>query len=206
MAKQGGSLKLHGRFPPGSTVRLVEVEGPHVLRPGPHHETVDTQEVDKDGVLEFSKAEAGKRYFAVGYANGLPREVRLTGKADADEGFLAGYEPVAAERVRLSDGSFLDEEPERKKQDVPEGATWQAQHHLPEGTLQRSNTPRGSAYPISAEELERAHRQWRKQEPTEPIVEAVEASEDPETAPARTSKPAAKSPATTSTSKTSKGN
>jgi hypothetical protein len=198
MAK--GSVTLRGRFSPGSTVRLVKVEGPHVLRPGPHHETVATEKVDDDGTLSFGKGvEAGARYFAVGQVNGQPLEVRLTGKTDADEGFLAGYDPSALQtRVRLADGSFVDEPPEQhQKQDVPDGATWKGQHQVPKGTLQRSDTPRGSAVVISAEELERIGRDpQRKQEPTEPIVESAEAvQEDPGEAPARTSKPAAKSPA-----------
>jgi hypothetical protein len=198
MAK--GSVTLRGRFSPGSTVRLVKVEGPHVLRPGPHHETVATEKVDDEGNLEFSKGvEVGARYFAVGYINGQYRDVRLTGKTDADEGFLAGYDPSALQaRVRLADGSFVDEAPEQhQKQDVPDGATWKGQHQVPKGTLQRSDTPRGSAVVISAEELERLGRDpQRKQEPTEPIAESAErVQEDPGEAPARTSKSAAKSPA-----------
>jgi hypothetical protein len=201
MAK--GSVTLRGRFSPGSTVRLVKVEGPHVLRPGPHHETVATEKVDDEGNLEFSKGvEVGARYFAVGYINGQYRDVRLTGKTDADEGFLAGYDPSALQtRVRLADGSFVDEPPEQhQKQAVPDGATWKGQHQVPKGTLQRSDTPRGSAVVISAEELERLGRDpQRKQEPTEPVVESAErVQEDPGEAPARTSKPAAKSPASSS--------
>jgi hypothetical protein len=69
MAK--GSVTLRGRFSPGSTVRLVKVEGPHVLRPGPHHETVATEKVDDDGALEFGKGvEAGR---------GTSRSARSTG-------------------------------------------------------------------------------------------------------------------------------
>jgi hypothetical protein len=202
MAKRG-SVTLRGRYPAGSTVRLVHVEGPHVLRPGPHHETVATEKVDDDGTLSFTKGvEAGARYFAVGQVNGQPLEVRLTGREDADDGFLAGYDPSALQtRTRLADGSWADEAPEQhQKMSVPDGATWRGQHQVPKGTLQRSDTPRGTAVPISAEELERIGRDpQRKQEPTEPIVQAAEeVQEDPESAPARTSRPAAKSPATSS--------
>lgn len=201
MAKSG-SATLRGRYQPGSEVRLVKVDGPHVLRPGPNDETVDTQTVDKDGVLTFSKGvEVGERYFAVGYVNGQPLEVRLTGRTKDDDAgsALAGYDPSGLrDRVRLSDGTFLDEPPEQHQKPALEGATWQGQHQVPKGTVQRSDTPRGAASVISAEELERIGRAHRKQEPTEPIVEAAEEVQmDPESAPARTSKPAAKTPATT---------
>jgi hypothetical protein len=201
MAKSG-SATLRGRFQPGSEVRLVKVGGPHVLRPGPNDETVDTQTVDDDGCVSFSKGvTVGDRYFAVGYINGQPAEVRLTGRtSDEDAGSaLAGYDPSGLrDRVRLSDGSWLDEAPEQHQKPAVEGATWKGQHQVPKGTLQRSDTPRGTAVVISEEELERAGRAHRKQEPTEPIVEAAEEVQmEPESAPARTSKPAAKSPATT---------
>jgi hypothetical protein len=194
-----GSLTLHGRFTPGSQVRLVKVDGAHVQRPGPADETVDTQKVDKDGVLEFKGVEAGERYFAVGLNHGFPVEVRLTGKVDPD---TANHAEMYGDnglyvRTKLSDGSFVDEDPEQHQDtDLPDGATWLGQHQVPKGTLQRSDTPRGSAHPISQEERDRAETQWRKQEPTNPVVEA-DNSEDPATDPARTSEPAAKTPAKT---------
>jgi hypothetical protein len=196
MAK--GSLTLRGRFTPGSSVRLVKVDGAHVMRPGPADETVDTQTVDKDGVLEFKGVEAGTRYFAVGLNHGAPVEVRLTGKVSPDDANHAEMygDNGLYQRTRLSDGKFLDEEREHVGEPAVEGATWLAQDQVAKGTVQRSDTPLGSAHPISAEELERAGRGHRKQEPTEPVVEA-DNSEDPETAPARTSKPAAKTPAKT---------
>jgi hypothetical protein len=197
MASSKAGIGLSGRFPAGTTVRLVKVEGPHVLRPGPNHETVDTQTVEKDGTLSFSKGvEAGERYFAVATVNGEPREVRLTGKADPDEGFLAGYEPIAPERVRLGiggSGGWADEEPERPKgEEVPDGATWEAQHDVKRGTLQRSDTPRGTAAVVSAEERERARKQYRKQDPTVPVVEATP---DPQDEEARTAEEPDRSPA-----------
>lgn len=199
MAKTG-SLRLHGRYTPGSIVRLVKVDGAHVLRPGPGDETVDTQTVDKDGWVEFSGVEPGERYFAVGLSHGQPVEVRLTGRADRETASHAEMygDNGLVQRQRLSDGSFVDEAPDQHQDpDVPEGATWLGQHQVPEGTVQRSDTPRGAAAVISAEELERATRQDRKQEPTEPVVEAVEDSVAPEDSAARTSKPAAKTPAKT---------
>lgn len=187
MAKSG-RLTLRGRFTPGSNVRLVKVDGPHTLRPGPNDETVDTQTVDKDGTLKFSKGvQVGERYFAVGTVNGQPVEVRLTGRSEDDPGHLAGYEPVTTDRARLGiggTGGWADEAPSREKgEEVPEGATWEAQHDVKKGTLQRSDTLRGTATPISAEERARAEVQWRKQEPTNPVVEATP---DPQSEEART--------------------
>lgn len=205
MAK--GSARLHGRFSPGSDVRLVHVAGPQVLRPGPGDETVATETVDKDGWVEFKGLESGERYFAVGLVNGTPVEVRLTAKADEDTASHAEMygDNGLRQRTRLTDGSWLDEVPDQHQDpDVPRGATWEGQHQVPKGVVQRSDTPRGSAQVISAEELERAHREHRKQEPTEPVAEAVEESEEPSEAPARTAKPAAKSPAK-STTATKKG-
>jgi hypothetical protein len=185
MANAAGRLTLRGRFQPGSTVRLVKVDGPQTLRPGPNDETVDTQTVDEDGTLTFNKGvSVGDRYFAVGQVNGQPLEVRLTGRSDDDPGHLAGYEPVSPDRTRLGiggSGGWADEDPSREKgEEVPEGATWLAQHDVPKGTLQRSGTPRGAAAVISAEERERATKQWRKQEPTNPVVEATPDPQDEE--------------------------
>ena len=198
MAKQG-SVKLHGRFPPGTDVRLVKVDGAHVLRPGPADETVDEQTVNKDGELSFSKGvKAGERYFAVAQVNGEPREVRLTGGQDDDgEGsHLAMYDggiQALTDRQKLSDGTFVDEPPEQhSKQEVPEGATWLGQHQVPKGTLQRSDTPRGAAAIISAEERERAVIQWRKQEPPNQVIEETP---DPGSEPARTAEPPDMAPA-----------
>lgn len=199
MASKSAGIKLRGRFPAGTQVRLVRVEGPHVMRPGPQHETVDTQKVDKDGVLEFKGVEAGERYFAVGLNHGFPVEVRLTGKADPDTANHAEMygDNGLYQRVKLSDGSFLDEDPEQHQDtNLPEGATWLGQHQVPKGTLQRSDTPRGSAHPISQEERDRAETQWRKQEPTQPVVEE-DNSLEPADDTARTAEPAPKKTATT---------
>lgn len=188
--KDKGHITLRGRFSPGVRVRLVKVAGPHVLRPGESDEVVDTATVDKDGCVSFSKGvEVNERYFVSGIQQGEPLNVRARGRAEDDLGALESP-GVAPDRVKLADGSFVDEPPEQHQSpDIPEGATWLGQHQVPKGTLLRSDTPRGTAAPISAEELERAQRGHRKQEPTEPIVEAVEASEEPSEAPARTSVP-----------------
>jgi hypothetical protein len=38
-----GGLKMTGRFPPGTRVRLTKSAGPHQMRPGPGDEEVDAQ-------------------------------------------------------------------------------------------------------------------------------------------------------------------
>jgi hypothetical protein len=181
-----GSAKLHGQFSPGTKVRVVHVAGAHVMRPGPGDETVGTETVGDDGWVEFKGLEAGERYFAVGYNHGQPREVRLTARPDQETASHAEMygDNGLRQRQRLADGSFVDEPPEQhQEQEVPEGATWVGQHQVSKGTLQRSDTPRGAAAVISAEERERATRQWRKQEPVDQVVEATP---DPEDEPART--------------------
>lgn len=191
MAK--GSVKLRGRFSPGTRVRYVGVDGPQVLRAPDGAESKDG-EVDENGEVEFTGLDVGERGFIVGNQNGQPLEVRTTARAAGDENtVLTGYDPNALyDRVKLSDGSFLDEPPKQhQKQEVPEGATWLGQHQVPKGTLQRSDTPRGAATVINQEERDRAVKQWRKQEPTDPVVEVTE---DPEV-PARTSEPTDESPA-----------
>jgi hypothetical protein len=180
-----GGLKMTGRFPPGTRVRLTKSAGPHQMRPGPGDEEVDAQTVDDDGTLEFSGTEPGERYFATGYVRGQPIEARLTGRADPDDGFLAGYEPIRTERQKLADGTWADEPIKRADHDQQEveGATWLAQDQVGEDVPQRSATIRGSATPVSDAEREWARRQWRKQEPTNPLLEV---QEDPESASART--------------------
>jgi hypothetical protein len=180
-----GGLKMTGRFPPGTRVRLTKSAGPHQMRPGPGDEEVDAQTVDDDGTLEFSGTEPGERYFATGYVRGQPIEARLTGRADPDDGFLAGYEPIRTERQKLADGTWADEPIKRADHDQQEveGATWLAQDQVGEDVPQRSATIRGSATPVSDAEREWARRQWRKQEPTNPLLEV---QEDPESATART--------------------
>jgi hypothetical protein len=196
MATRKGSARLHGRFTPGSEVRAVHVEGAQVVRPGPQHETVETATVGKDGWVEFKGLEEGERYFAVGYVNGQPVEVRLTARAaeseDASHAEMYGDSGLR-QRTRLADGSWLDEAPEQHQDQEPEGATWLAQTQVPKGVLQRSDTPRGAAAVITAEERERATRQWRKQEPTDAVVQETP---DADEHPARTAEEPDEKPAT----------
>ena len=217
-----GSIALRGRFAPGTNVRLVKVDGPHVMRPGAGDETVDEQTVDKDGLLEFKGVEAGERYFAVGLINGQPAEVRLTGRAQANEKYPDHslgemYEAVGPERARLGaggTGGWSDEPQARGDGDVQtvEGQTWLAQDQVPKGTVQRSDTIRGSAHPISKDERERAIVGWRKQEPVNPVVQPVTPTEEaaaeesrtaelPDRAPAKASAAKSASKSSTSSSK-----
>jgi hypothetical protein len=152
MAKQG-KVRLNGRFSPGTVVRLVKVDGAATLRAdGDGGEA--TQVVDKDGQVEFP-AEVAARYLIVGYQNGFPLEVRVTGREASDVNSEVFQAPVRPDRVRLGDGSWADEAPERvKRSDQPpfEGAPHAAQGFVAEGTVQRSDTPRGSAHPHDPEE------------------------------------------------------
>lgn len=194
MADKKGRVALAGRFSPGERVRLIKVDGPHVLRPPDGVQPVESKRVDEDGRVEFTKdIEVGGRYFISGYKNGQPLDVRVTGRTEDDPSVVLENAPTPQDRTRLSDGSFLDEPPEQHQDTgLPEGATWLGQHQVPEGVWQRSDTPRGAAAIISAEERERATRQYRKQEPTEPVVEETP---DPGEQPARTSVPPAHTPA-----------
>jgi hypothetical protein len=153
MAKRARAV-LNGRFSPGTRVKLIEVRDESVMRPGAGDKVVDTQEVDKDGRLEFTRGvKADARYFAVGNVDGFPREVRLRGRTDDDDAINA-VAPVQPDRVRLSDGSFLDEPPEQhqKPEAELEAAPHLGQHQVPKGQPQRSDTPRGSAHPHDPEE------------------------------------------------------
>jgi len=143
---------LRGRFSPGTVVSLHEVEDASVLRVDVGMEPVATETVDKDGEVTFS-LEDGKRYIAVAYDRGVPREVRLTGRADEDAGAFS-QPAVTPDRVRLSDGSWADEEPERvKKDDLPmEAAPNLSQQQVGDNVPQRSSTPRGTAHPVDPEE------------------------------------------------------
>ena len=147
-----GSVRLSGRFRPGTQVRLVKVRDESVLR-AEGGEEVGTATVDKDGVVEFSSGvEAGARYFACGYTDGSYLEVRLRGRDNADDS-VNEQAPVGNDRVRLSDGSFLDEPP-AQHQGVPpfEVGPHLGQHQVPKGVVQRTDTPRGSAHPVDPSE------------------------------------------------------
>jgi hypothetical protein len=110
-------------------------------------------------VVTFSKGvEVGGRYFAVGdVPPGPRREVRIRGNVGEDA--VNGQAPVGPDRVRLSDGSWSDEAPKREKAPfVPPGPRL-GQHQVPEGTPQRSDTPRGTAHPVDPKDQEPLRRQ-----------------------------------------------
>lgn len=158
MAKQG-SVRLSGRFKPGTQVRLVKVRDETVLRSEGGQE-VGTAKVDKDGTVEFSKGvEDGARYFATGYVDGTYLEVRLRGRSDSDDNVNA-QAPVGPDRVKLSDGTFVDEPPEQhQKTPGREVGPAPGQHQVPKGVVQRSDTPRGTAHPVDPGEQAPYRRQ-----------------------------------------------
>lgn len=143
---------LRGRFSPGTIVALHEVADATVLRA--EGEPDSTAEVDKNGEVSFNLKE-GRRYIAQAYDRGEPRAVRLTGRSAEDINSEIVQPSVTPDRVRLSDGSWADEEPARvKKDDMPalEAAPDLAQNMVPKGTDQRSDTPRGTAHPVDTSE------------------------------------------------------
>jgi hypothetical protein len=153
-----GQARLAGRFPPGTEVTLVEVDSAATARAEGGRE-VDRQTVGDDGVVTFSKGvDVGARYFAVGdVPPGPRREVRIRGNEGEDA--VNGQAPVQPDRVRLSDGSWSDEAPKREKAPaVPPGPRL-AQHQVPKGTPQRSDTLRGTAHPVDPSEQEPLRRQ-----------------------------------------------
>src|SRR3954453_20736654 len=116
MAKEKTTLR--GRFSPGTGVSLHEVEDASVLRVDAGSDPVTTETVNKDGEVTFH-LEEGTRYIAAAYDRGFPREGRLTGRS-SDEMAAVEQQPVQVDRVRLSDGTWADEEPARvKKDDMP---------------------------------------------------------------------------------------
>jgi hypothetical protein len=160
MAK-AGSARLSGRFKPGTEVTLIKArDGERSLR-SQGGEQVGTAKVDKDGTVEWTTGvHAGERYFATGYVDGTYLEVRLTGREKGDESSVVTQPPIGPDRVRLSDGSFLDEPPEQH-QDTPkhEVGPHLGQHQVPKGVIQRSDTPRGSAHPVDPAEQTPVRRQ-----------------------------------------------
>lgn len=147
MASKDGAVTLRGRFSPGTTVRLVKVRDESVLR-SEGGKTVDEQQVDKDGAVQFTKdVEVGARYFIVGYNDGAFVEVRARGnKADEADDSVLAQAPVGRDRQRLSDGTFVDEIPEAE--DPGFGGVGPAPSQQQAGdAIQRSSTPRGYAHP-----------------------------------------------------------
>lgn len=104
-SKTGAQVTLRGRFPAGTTVQLVKVAGPHVLRTTPGDEVVDEKTVDENGHVQFSKGvEKDGRYFARGYVAEGMLEIRLRGRPEADDNDLLANDPVGYDEVRTRDG------------------------------------------------------------------------------------------------------
>lgn len=150
MAK--GKTTVRGRFPKGTAVRLVKVPDVGTLR-SEGGEEVDAKTVNDAGEVTFS-TEVGARYIATAYVNGQPLEVRVTGRESDDASEVLAQPPIGPDRVRLSDGTWADEAPERvSKDDLPmEAAPHLAQRQTPAGTKQRSDTIRGTAHPSDPDE------------------------------------------------------
>lgn len=150
---KAGQVVLRGRFRPGSRVRLVEVAGEHVLR-SQGGRLLDVKRVDDDGCVKFTHGVVvGGRYILVGQVGGQPLEVRARGgEPGADAGSQLAQEPVRRDRVRLANGAWADEAPEREKPGAATVAPGPAQHQVPEGTVQRSDTPLGAATPVDPDE------------------------------------------------------
>lgn len=99
-----GRVALSGRFSPGERVRLIQVDGPHVLRPPDGAGPVDTGRVDENGRVEFTKGvEIGARYFISGYHNGQPFDVRMTGRSADDPSVVLEQTPTPVETQRSVD-------------------------------------------------------------------------------------------------------
>jgi hypothetical protein len=156
-SRSAGQVTLRGRFSPGDVVTLVKVAGPHVLR-SEGGEEIETQTVteEKDaprvGYVRFSSGvEVGARYFIRGLTGGSPLEIRVTGRDKDDPSEVFEQAPIMPDRMRLTDGSFVDERP--TKESAPNVSVGPADiRHVSKGTVLRSDTPRGEAHPLDPEE------------------------------------------------------
>jgi hypothetical protein len=141
MASSQGQVTLHGRFAPGTSVRLVKVRDESVLRAEGGKE-VAAGTVDDDGRVAFkSGVEVGARYFICGHDRGDYREVRVIGRKAEDDTVLS-QPPVGNVPLRTSGGHQIDQwgrvtAPDHEKTPGPEVAPGPAQHQVPKGTVQR---------------------------------------------------------------------
>lgn len=148
-----GRVRLAGRFPAGTDVTLVRVRDESVLR-SQGGEAVGTATVKKDGTVEFSDGvDVGGRYFVTGYVDGEFREVRARGNAADGSATVLEQPPVGPDRVRLTDGAWADEVPERERPPkAVQVAPAPRQNQVPKGQVQRSDTARGYAHPSDPRE------------------------------------------------------
>jgi hypothetical protein len=113
-SKRGAQVTLRGRYSPGTVVQLVKVAGAHVLRTAPGDEVVEEKKVGKDGAVQFSKGvEKDGRYFVRGYQDGFPLEVRVRGRAEADDSEVLAQDPVGYDEVRTRDGRVFGQRGQR---------------------------------------------------------------------------------------------
>lgn len=144
------TVTLRGRFPKGTRVRLVEVKDESVLR-SEGGKLIDVKKVGDDGVSFSRGVKDGQRYMLVGHVNGRLLEVRATGRKDADAASEVSQQPIQPDRVRLSNGSWADEAPE--KESVPSAAEVSApSQQQARKVVQRSSTDRGQATPQDVKE------------------------------------------------------
>lgn len=144
----GAHIHFAGRFKPGTDVDIYEVAGAHVLR-AEGGTKLGSATSSEDGVVEFSDGIVeGGRYRITGYINGRYEDFPVRGTA-SDE---VSQTPVQPDRMKLADGSWADERPE--KRDVPPAFVGPgiAQEQVPEGTSQRVDTGRGEGFPVGPEE------------------------------------------------------
>jgi hypothetical protein len=119
-SKRGAQVTLRGRFAPGAVVQLVKVDGAHVLRTTPGDEVVGERKVGKDGAVQFKDGvDKDARYFVRGYTPNGPLEVRVRGRAEADDSEVLAQDPVGYDEVRTRDGRVYGERGQRIP-DVPE--------------------------------------------------------------------------------------
>jgi hypothetical protein len=110
-SRRGAQVTLRGRFPAGTPVQLVKVAGAHVLRTAPGDEVVDEQKVGKDGAVQFKDGvDKDARYFVRGYTPNGPLEVRVRGRAEADDSEVLALPPVG--RVYGERGQRIPDVPE----------------------------------------------------------------------------------------------
>lgn len=141
-----------GTFPDGTHVHLYKASGPAQLRP---EGAPDDTKLSKDGEVKFTGVDEGERYILFAYVHGQPLQLRATGRSANDESAILTQPAPAADRLRLADGSFADEAPERvKKSELPpfEAAPNLSQTQIAGDVPQRSATTRGTAHPVDVDE------------------------------------------------------
>jgi hypothetical protein len=160
MASRKGQVTLRGRFSKGSVVTLTKVAGEHTLRPQGGEDIATKTVEEKDGVsfVQFTGVEEGARYFVHGINDGFPLEVRARGRSAEEDSEVLAQAPVQPDRARLTDGTWADDAP--TKESAPSLATtFPGQRQVKKGTVQRSDTPRGTAHPVDPEREEPIRRQ-----------------------------------------------